>query len=301
MAFYHGKEQRIKLIDKIIELLTTAPVGSSEPYWKKVNSGTAQNEGFVLHSSGKTGAQDIFIRLRVGANNSLIMTTVENYVPNSVGGLDGTLTNESAAAHLIYHYDTTYNAYFPVEYYVSFDRDKIIIILQGDKGVDGSTNIALAWAGMPVRLDPDGDKSNGAVSIACSKSAQAITGGGNTYTNFGRCRTIRNRKGDTNIISTMVTMGNTFGRSKGWGNEIILPDIYLQDNNNVEGIRSIMDGVHPIYHNVNRPDFKNGDEIIKNSKRYIILNVAHDGLAGNQTSFYANSFPSAWMAIEQLL
>ena len=301
MAFYHGKTTRIELVDKLVQLLTTAPVGSAEPYWKKVSSGTFLNEGYILKSSGKTGGQDIYIRIHsVPETNYVKVTTLESYIPNDTMGLTGTITNESSVATVYYH-SVVYNAAFPVEYHLSFDRDKIILALTGDKGINGETHTGLLWVGMPQRLDPDGDTTNNAVCIACSKSATDIASTSGTWSNVGRCRTIRDRQGTANALSSMITVGTKFNRSKGWGDEIMLPDIYIQDYDGVEGIRSIMDGVHPLYQNGAYPDFKSGDEVVKNSKRYTILQVAYDAASGTQAVYSTNAFPSQWMAIEQLL
>lgn len=296
MAYYNGKIQRNMLVDKLVTLLTTAPVGSSEPYWKKVNSGNFTGDGYILKSSGKTGANDIFVRFQnTTVTNAIVISTMENYVPNSTAGLDGTITNETSTANLYFH-ASAYGDTIPVEYFLSFDRDKIMLALKGDPSFTGLTYTGFAWVGMPQRLDIDNDKSNGAVTIACSKNAAGL---GANSGNGGICRSVLDRGGEKNPYTKMVTVGTNIARSKGWGNEIMLPTIYLEDHTGDEGIRSIMDGIHPIYQTASMPDFKNGDEIIKNSRRYIILQVATDGV--NNVSHAGNSFPSPWLAIEQLL
>lgn len=298
MAYYNGKIQRNMLIDKLVTLLTTAPVGSSEPYWKKVNSGNFTGDGYILKSSGKTGSNDIYIRISNSVEtNVVIFSTLENYVPNSTTGIDGVITGETGKASVYFHL-AAYGESFPVEYFLSFDRDKVILALKGDPSVTGTSYTGLVWVGMPQRLAPDEDKTNGACTIACSKAGAALTGA-TGWANYSLCRSIRDRSGEANAFTSMVTMGALSSRSKGWGGEIMLPTIYLEDQTGVEGVRSIMDGIHPIYQDIAAPDFKNGDEIIKNSKRYIVLNVAYDGEANR--SHAGNSFPSAWLAVEQLL
>lgn len=299
MAYYSGKVQRNMLVDKIVQLLTTAPVGSSEAYWKKVNSGTFQGDGYILKSSGKSGSNDIFIRFsNTTLTNAILVSVLEGYVPNVTQGIDGVITNESSKATLYFH-NVTYDGSFPVEYFLSFDRDKVILALRGDKSVDGKTFTSLLWAGMPDRLDTKGDTGSGAVSIAASRGAIAITGGTSSYTQLSRCRALRDRGQELNALTNMVTLGNVIGRSKGWGDNIMLPKIYLEDSTGVEGIRSIMDGVSPIYHDPVQAEFKDGDEIIQNSKRYTVLCVAYDGVSGYDHP--NNCFPSTWMAMEQLL
>lgn len=298
MAYYNGKIQRNMLVDKLVTLLTSAPIGSSEPYWRKVNSGNFTGDGYILKSSGKTGSDEIYIRIsNTTETNAVILSTLEKYIPNSTAGIDGVITGETAKASLYFH-NTVYDERFPVEYFLSFDRDKVILALKNDPSVTGNTYTGLVWVGMPQRLAPDIDKTNGACTIACSKSASALTGSGG-YTNHSLCKSVQDRGGEKNPYTSLVTTGLTAARSKGWGGEISLPTIYLEDYNGVEGIRSIMDSVHPLFQDPNSPDFKNGDEIIKNSKRYVVLQVASDGITNH--AHPSNSFPSAWMAIEQLL
>lgn len=286
------------LVDKLVTLLTGVPVGSSVPYWKKVNSGNFTGDGYILKSSGKTGSDEIYIRIsNTTDTHAVVFSTLEKYVPNPTAGIDGVITGETTKATVYFH-NTTYGEQFPVEYFLSFDRDKVMLALKGDPSVSGTSYTGLVWIGMPQRLAPDIDKTNGACSIACSKAASGLAGSGG-YNNHSTCRSVRDRGGEANASTSMITAGATTARSKGWGGDITLSTIYLEDYNGTEGVRSIMDGVHPLYHEPSIPDFKNGDEIIKNSKRYIVLNVASDGLTNH--AHPSNCFPSAWMAIEQLL
>lgn len=300
MAFYKGSEKRITLVDKLVELLTKTPTGAGQPYWEKIGSGTFENEGYIIRSSGKSGRDEIIVRFKKTADTRMVvMSAIEKYVPNEILGLAGTISGETSQANITYHL-STYNASFPVHYTLSFDKDKIMIILSGDKSVDGTKVNALAWIGMPERLAPEVDTSNGAVTIACSKNASALTGT-SSVVNQSVARNIRDRSKNENTYIRLISVSSKFNRTYGWGDVVLLSKILLEDADGVEGVRGIMEGIHPIYQDPLNPDFKDGDEITQGSKRYIVVNCAHDGIAGNQSGFDSNSFPSAWMAVEQLL
>lgn len=299
MPYYTGTVQRIQLLDKIVQLLTTPPIGSTKPYWEKVSTGSYQSEGIILKSVGKSGFDNIFVRFCYTTDTRrLEITTLENYIPNDIHGLPGTIVNESNVAYLQYH-DIAYQEFWPVKYILSFDRDKIMIHLTGSKVV-GSNNqyVGFIWVGMPKRLDSN-DTSNGATTIACSIYGNNITNSNAyDYVNQGLCRMLRNRKNQANVLTKMTTILNRINKTKGWGDYLFLPDIYLEDNNGEEGVRAIMDGVHPIFQDNSKKDFQFGNEIIKGTKRFTVVPIAHDGIYN--PGYYVNCFPCTWIAIEQL-
>lgn len=298
MPYIHGTVENKRVVDKIVDLLTAAPIGSVDPYWKKVNSGVFQNDGYILKSKGKSGQDNIFIRFSyTTATNYICVSTLEHYEPNSVSGLPGVITNESSMAYLAYN-SGSYKEESPVEYHLSFDRNKVMLALSNNKVANQNRCTGFLWVGMPERLDSN-DKTNGAVFIACSTMAQLITAGANNYSNHGIGRMVKNREHKTNCSTNMITLGSITGAtaSIGWENTI-LPNIYLEDRANVEGVRALLDGVHPIYQDATNPSFKDRDEIVKNAKRFTVMGIAYDSVKNN--GLYPNSFPSTWIAFEQL-
>jgi hypothetical protein len=307
MAFYRDKVQRVGLIDKLVQLLTTAPAGATEPYWKQVQSGTFQNEGYILHSKGKSGTDNIYIRfLKPDHQNSIEMTMIEEYTPNSVAGLNGTIVNESFAQRIYFYNNRGTNGDYnnwgggypsnaPVHYFLSFDKDKIMLSLRGDSLVSDTVSTrTFAWIGLPNRLSTEADST--ACAHAVSSWAYRLTNAGSSSTgNIGHCKVLRNRNKEAQNVYYMEAF-NSY-RTKGWGDHLLLSNIYLQDDQAWEGVRSIMDGIHPIYQNDNARDFEDGDEITVGSKRFTVMLVFDpDG----SDSYDINCFPSQWLAVEQL-
>lgn len=299
MAFYRGTSTKGQIFDLIIQKLTTTPTGASSPYWKAINS--APSEGVILHSKGKSGTDDIYLRFRphnAGSHTDsrFYVTMMEDYQPNSIQGIEGTVENESSVCHFAYaDTNVSYQEGFPVHYLLSFDRDKIMLVLEGDPAVHSNKNdnyATLLWVGMPHRLSKENDST--AVTMAVSRWGGYITPGYNTssaYQSISITLDLRNRRRDPQGRSYMRTISGQ--RSKGWGDHILLSKLYLEDVDYPEGVRSVMENVHPIFQPSNA-DFNHGDEITVGSRRYVVMEVG-----GHYTN--ANMFPSYWMAIEQLL
>lgn len=306
MAFYQNKEERALLLDKIVQLLTTKPAGTTAPYWKQVQSGTFQNEGYILYSEGRSGNDNIFVRFHYTTwQNKIVMSMMEGYTPNSVAGLNGVIVNESHAQDVYFYnaaktsngdynnWSSSYSATHPVHYFLSFNKDKIMLVLKGDPGVDNYPMQTLAWIGMPQRLTDEPDST--AVTFAVSTLAYRLTDVGNTSVNALQAKVLVNRNKQKQNTHHMHTMRKF--KSKGWGGHFLLPNIYLQSNVSFEGVRSIMDGVHPLIQNEANPDFKDGDEITVGAKRYTIFMVSSRIANKN---YDVSCFPSDWMAVEQL-
>lgn len=312
MPLARGRIQRNKLLDKLASILTTAPTGSNEPYWKAVQTGKVVDEGYILYSKGKSGKDDIYIRLYEGGTQYgyTYMSILESYKPNPVLGLNGTIIGESPKATVEFC-NAQYSSY-PLTYFLSFDKDKIMLSLAGDPVYHSYAVRTLAWAGMPERLS-DEPNSN-AVTIACSRRAGYFS----TYTNMTTnsngtlsAYTLKNRKylsGQGGGSGTGYSQDSIYRmsvasnyKSKGWGDKITLFPIHLDRSD--EGYRSLMAGVYPIYQDLNNRDFLDGDEITIGSKRYSVFLVSDDfGKVNNPTggSYSTNCFPSIYMAVEHL-
>lgn len=309
MAYFKGTVQRGQLVDTLVSLLTSTPTGSTEPYWQQVQSGTYANEGVVLYSKGSSGTDKIYVRITTDTDqHNIKMSTIESYTPNQINGLTGTAVNESVRQEISYAHFNNYASSFPVSYELSFDRDRIMLSLIGDKQVMINAGYSaadafrtLAWVGMPKRISPAGttdwNDSTG-VAFAVSRYAYRLTSISSTGSDsYGQCRVVRARDRSSQPTYHMRTMGKRIGRSKGWGSKIMLPDIYLEEYNGNEGMRSIMHGVHPLFMSSYSTDFKDGDELNIGGKRYTIMNI----WSGPSTSYSVNCFPSEWVAVEKLL
>lgn len=290
MAFYQGSVQQASLIDVLIQKLTSTPVGADAPYWQAVQSGTYANEGYVLKSTGKTGNDKIFIRIKTGAY-FVELSAMEDYQPNSTIGITGTSTNETYKSKICWSTDTAYNPAFPVYYWLSFDQNKIMLAVWGDKTYVNWCK-TFAWIGMPDRLNPNDDVT--AIAFAFSRFAQENAGftpgrvvGGGPYS---KLKVLRDRTKAAQVIYDIVSLGNW--KSKGWGDTILLPEMFFGNVN--EGIRARIDNVYPIYQPSSYDDFRDGDEITIGSRRFTIMNC------GSTTSTHVNCFPSNWLAVEQL-
>lgn len=292
MAFYRDKTTKISLVDKLIQKLTTAPSGSLVPYWTKIQSASYAQEGYVLYSKGSSGTDNIYIRI---SHNTLglIMSMMETYTPNPVSGLVGTTVNESIKQNVSVSL-STYPDTAPVDYILSFDKDKIIFILKGNALAVSNSRQVLAYIGLPERLDPNDDST--ATVFAVSRDAYQLTA--TAYSSEGpwsQCRVLRARNKDAQSIMNMVNLNKW--KTKGWNGVVLLSHLYLQDDSNLEGVRSRMTSIHPIYQDTTYPDFRDGDEITVGSKRYIVVQV-FDVSWGNIDS--VNCFPTSFMAVEQL-
>lgn len=289
---YKGKVKKSDLVGLLVDKLTTAPVGSGEAYWKAVQSGKVDTEGYVLFSKGKSGKDKIFIRIKDDMTNGRIfMSMIEDYQPNNVVGLAGTAVNESVSQHVAY-YNSTYASTMPVIYHLNFDRDKIMLVLRGDPGYSASfPGYVLAWIGMPERLSNEPDST--AVSFAVSRYGYQLTAAGSSAGGaYSTLKSLRNRRRLTQQNYAMAYVPSQ--RTKGAGGIISTFPIYLKDTQ--EGGRSKLTGVLPIFQNPVLPDFKNGDEITIDSKRYVIYEVGQIGTNSSDV----NCFPSQFMAIEYL-
>lgn len=292
MAFYQGTETVSRYIDKIVSLLTTAPSGSMEPFWTKVQSGTFVNEGYILKSVGSSGTDNIFIRLTQPANNTLQISAIESYQPNAVSGLNGTITNESVKTNVPWSNSTGYPAGIPAGYWLSFDKDRIMLCVIGDKTQSGAVK-TFAWIGLPERMAAEKDSTG--VAFAVSQWAYPLTQyvAGHANIQAGQCRVAKGKTRGNWPLYSMVTLSKF--PTKGWGGKVILPDIFLANTADTsEGIRSKMHGVHPLILS-SVADFRDGDEITVGSKRYTVHFVYSTFTTGN-----TNCFPQNWLAIEQL-
>lgn len=280
MAFYKGSVKQADFFDHFIGLLTTPPSGAIDPYWTQVQSGTLTNEGIILHSKGKSGTDNIYVQFRM-EHSRIAIALMESYEPNPILGLDGTVTNETDTQYAQYNNSGIYDGQYPLHYWLSFDKDKIMLRLKGHENVS-SNDPTFIWAGLPYRLSVEEDST--AAAIAIGGNYQNYIG------NVGYARVVRNRPKRDRARSYMQYLKNW--KSKGWHELMQLSHIYLEDESDkTEGIRSIMDCVHPL---IDSPegDFRDGDEITVGAKRYTILKIRD-----NQSY---NCFPTNWLAVEQL-
>lgn len=290
MAFYRDKVQRQGLIDKLVQLLTTPPKGAVEPYWKQVQSGTYQNEGYILHSKGQSGTDNIFIRFVFESSSYIRMTLMEDYIPNQVAGISGTRVNETVAQDISYS-NGGYSNLHPVHYFLSFDKDRVMLVLTGNPVANSIVYNTLAWIGLPKAMSTE-DNSKRAC-FAVSRQAYQLTNYASyqTVTSASMCKVLEDRSKNKQVNYHMRTLNNY--KTKGWDGYLLLPHVYLEQNVGYEGVRSIMHGVHPIIQNSEKTDFKNGDEIMVGSKRFTVFEV--------YTNEGVNCFSSPWMAVEQLM
>lgn len=93
MTLVTGRAYESDFITKLVNHLTAIPSGASDPYWKQVNSGLFTTEGVILQSKGTSGDDNIFVQIRKGSNNYIIVRLLHEYAPNPVAGLDGTFVS----------------------------------------------------------------------------------------------------------------------------------------------------------------------------------------------------------------
>lgn len=318
MPLARGTIKRSDLLEKIVSTLTTAPVGASEPYWKTIQTGKVVDEGYILYSKGKSGKDDIYVRIyeRSTSYGYIYVSIMESYKPNPVLGLAGTMVGESPQAPVQF-LNGTYGSTRPLDYFLSFDKDKIMLSLLGNPSVNQYCTRVFVWAGMPNRLS-DEPNSN-AVTLAVSRRAYELS----TYTNsnynnaaHGTAYTLKNRKqlsgrGGQSPATGVYSQDSIYNqytacsaKTKGWGGKISLFPVYL--NRSDEGYRSILAGVHPIYQDLNNMDFLDGDEITVGSKRYSVFQVHEDfnkmpsGNPIGGSGYSVNCFQSIFMAVEHL-
>jgi hypothetical protein len=290
MAFYRNKVNKVNLLDTLVQKLTSIPAGATVPYWTQVQSGTYAQEGYILHSKGSSGTDDVYVRM-TSNTQGIVMSMIEQYTPNPISGLVGTVVNESYKQN-VQVATSTYSDTAPVQYVLSFDKDKIILVIKGNLVSNGGANQTMAYIGLPERLDPT-DNSTAAV-FAVSRSAYLLTDlPSNSDTSSGKCKVLRARNKETQSIMYMIRLGAF--KTKGWNDTLLLSHIYLQDDISTEGVRSRMSSIHPIYQNASNPDFRDGDEITVGSKRYLVLQI-WEVSTGSGT----NCFPTGLMAIEEL-
>lgn len=290
MTLNMGRAYESDFITKLTNHLTAVPFGGTTPYWEKVNSGTFLSEGVILKSVGSSGNENIFVQIKKGSNNYVHMQLLHDYIPNQVSGIDGTFTS-ATPLQPIHWYHTTYSSNYTFDYWVSFDRDRIMLFLGADKLVENNpTWGSFTWIGLPNRLSAESDST--AACIATSHFARELTDlySINNYGDYNRCKSIRSR---TKAWNPLTTMHSTYPfKSVGWGGQVFLPSIFLDTG---DSIRAIMHGIHPLVQVTNAEDFKHGDEITVGSKRYTIFKIRHHAI------YYDSScFGTAWMAVEQL-
>lgn len=290
MTLVIGRAYESDFITKLVNHLTAVPSGASDPYWKQVNSGLFTTEGVILQSKGTSGDDNIFVQIKKGSTHYIIVRLLHDYVPNIVSGLDGTFVS-ATPDQPVYWSTTAYASNYQFDYWLSFDRDRIMLFTSADKLVLNPAWGDLLWIGLPSRLSKEADST--AASIAVSRTSGPITGyvSGGQVSWYSRCMTIRNISKVWNPYSAMITP--TLVKSVGWGDNVSLPLIFLDSG---EGARSIMHGIHPLIQSAAEDDFKHGDEIMVGSKRYTIFQT-HNSVMHNADS---SCFPSNWMAVEQL-
>lgn len=287
MTVATGRAYETDFITKLVNHLTAIPSGGTDPYWKQVNSGIFTTEGVILESRGTSGDDSIFVQIKKGASHYIIVRLLHGYVPNQVAGLDGTFVSATPDQQVSW-YSTNYPTTISFDYWLSFDRDRIMLFVSADKLVATPTWGCLLWVGLPSRLSKEEDST--AATIAVSRFGAATNGhGSNEQGMYGRCMVIRNVSKSWNQYANMISSFPF--KSVGWGGNVFLPHIFLDGG---EGARSIMHGVHPLVQ-IKEDDFRHGDEIMVGSKRYTIFQTHN-----NTVAYDASSFPTDWMAVEQL-
>ncbi len=299
MAFYKETVPNDQMFDTIIQRLTTAPAGAQTPFWTQVQTGPV-TEGIVLYSKGKTGTDDIWVRMKNKTTVSwphIEISVIEKYVPNSVSTLAGTATNE--IIHLAYYVpQSSYGTIQPIGFWLSFDKNKIMLRIEPDRSYGWNTK-HFVWVGMPDRLSPETD--NGACCIAGSAYAGLLFGQTWSYefNNYGFIKILRDRAKAAPSYGKLRTLSG-ITKSKGWGDFILLPDYYVTEHyvsGDLIGPRFRLDGVKPIRQTVEFRDFRDGDEISQGSKRYTIFKVKDNN---DIPETYTNCFTHDYIAVEQL-
>ncbi|MNO80985.1 hypothetical protein D3C76_722100 [compost metagenome] len=262
-----------------------------DAYWTQVQSGGYQNEGFILKSTGKTGNESLFIRVRQQTNvtNAIEFSMIEDYQPNNVQGLAGVVTNEGPKQPL-YWSTSAYPTSAPVGFWLSFDKDKIMLALTGDKTIAGTFKNFL-FIGLPERMyTPTSNPPLSAMIHAVSRFATTL-GIANGDLSYALGKGLRDRARAAGPGYNMIFLNKW--KSKGWGDNVLMSDIFLY-HNDTEGLRAKMTGVKSLQ--VGNPiEYRDGDEITVGSKRYTIHNVFTVG-----TGTYPNCFPTGWLAVEQI-
>lgn len=290
MAFYTGRAYESDFITKLVEHLTAIPQGGTEPYWNQVNSGTFLSEGVILESRGMSGNESIFVQIKKVNNYSISMQLLHGYVPNQISGLNGTFVSATPVQNL-HWFTTSYPVNYTFDYWVSFDRDRIMLFLSADKLV--TTNPiwgSFTWIGLPNRLSAESDST--AAFMATSRYAFPTTQqspGTNFTASYGIGTLIRDRFKTWNKATNMYST-HPF-KSVGWGGQVFLPHIFLDSG---DGARAILHGVHPLVQNATEDDFRHGDEVTVASKRYTIFKIHANA------NFDPNGFTTDWIAVEQL-
>lgn len=288
MAFYTGKAFNSELITTLVELLKTTPSGSSEPYWKEVQSGSFSSEGIILHSKGSSGMDNIYIQIKQGSNYYFNINVLDGYERNATESINGTFAGSIGDTMMQWN-NGSYSTSYPIHYILSFDKDRIMLFLERDKSYTGAQNGTLLWAGLPERLSERDDST--AATMLTSNWSTHLSGYGTSNSYAGpvsRTRVLRSVNKSYGAINDITTMTLP---SVGWGGKIILPDIYLRD---LGYVRSRIHGVHPI-NLYSDESLIHRSEITVGSKRYTILNVFID-----EGNYRHNTFPSNWIALEQL-
>jgi len=289
MAFYEGKEPVVTMIDRIIERLTSTPQGSVDPFWRRVESGGYQAEGCILKSTGKSGTDAIFVRLKQNSNTGIDFSMIEDYQPNVVQGLVGVTTNEGPI-HTFQWGTGAQPVGASINYWLSFDKDKIILTVQGDRAVTTSFKNVL-FIGLPERLYTPRAGSPSAVAHFVSRYADInLTGSsssGDAIRGIGRGLRDRSR----GALPYYRTVAMTKWKSKGWGGVVLPSDIFMYHVDQ-EGLRARMDGVKCLTNSASG-DFRDGEEITVGSKRYIV----HQAWSAGSRQ---NCFPTDWLAVEKI-
>lgn len=302
MAFYTGATTAGSALDKLVELLTKTPQGATSPYWQKIGSGTIDNEGIILYSPGKSGKDKMYVRLRPSTpSRGIDMTMLETYTPNAVQGLAGTFTNESAVAWIAWQSSGGNSRTIdPITYFLSFDRDKIIVSLAGDRVLPSALRSVASVGTVERSYSPIEEPVINATYLATSANGNSLTPNSVSGANSAEaaCTIMRSRdlklfpKYDMVILGSAVMGMNSLQKAKGWNNTIVPSDLYLQGTGTLgisEGIRGKIGGIKHVV----GLEFIDGEEMMIGSKRYTIFNAP---AAINKTCW-----PGLWLAVEQIL
>ena len=230
---------------RLVELMQTTPPGESEPMWSMISSNVGSSlsdNGYVLHSTGTSGQDDIFIGVKNDFHHSSYwhyghrFFIAENYIPAASEGTNGELTNELYCGHR-YHFSdnwggTSVNTLI-IDYKISVTKDRVIITTFNNVSLTRTESMrTLTYLGLMKRYSHETDST--ASVIATNYDTQ-----NNAYNSI---RVLRNKQlvvGDS--YNPRYTGFLQLYGLKGWGKKFFATHIPLHHSS--EGYRGELDGM----------------------------------------------------------
>lgn len=231
--FIQGRCSVIELPIILKDAMTSIPAGETTPMWEMISSRAenhASEDGYVFHSKGEDGKQDIFIGFH-NENRSYSLGTIEaawngghryfvaeGYEPGEPGQ-NGKFKNK---VHEAFFFHFSRNTYYtaktaPLSYWASITKERVIIAIKSDIG-DSHARTNVMHLGRIVPFDPEDTR---AVGLACGMGHYMNNGNG-----YMRMVTHNSGQGAPNNYRLHSALQETSTPSKGWGNNIIAAPIF---------------------------------------------------------------------------